>query len=262
MPSAASTTCKGLSESRRSASRRVNIGGMCCTINTGTRRLAGSCGIKLASACGPPVETPIPRIWKGASRLTARPVRRGRTAQPAPAWAEAQERAPSRREELTDFRNQFAAQAGQRLVQRPGVGGLGDVIVRAQGERFEGGRRAARGQRTEHDGAQPWMQLANLPQRGRVRPSRAFRYPASRRPAAPPGCAPARRRRSARRPPPRCPASSRSACMTRCRMTTESSTTRTRIFPCAVRVPRSAVQVFELMAALRSDAVCPPAPRA
>ena len=55
------------------------MGGMCCTSNTGTRRLAGSCGIKLASACGPPVETPIPRIWKGASRLTARP---DSTAQP------------------------------------------------------------------------------------------------------------------------------------------------------------------------------------
>ena len=37
----------------------MNIGGMCCTITTGTGRVAGSDGISSARAVGPPVDTPI-----------------------------------------------------------------------------------------------------------------------------------------------------------------------------------------------------------
>ena len=60
----------------------------------------------------------------------------------------------ARCEELPNLGDQFTAQANQRLVERPGIRGLGDIIVGAEGERFESGRRAACGQRTEHDGAQ------------------------------------------------------------------------------------------------------------
>ena len=37
----------------------MNIGGMCCTIRTGTGRCEGSCGRTVPSAVGPPVDTPI-----------------------------------------------------------------------------------------------------------------------------------------------------------------------------------------------------------
>src|SRR5437870_1210730 len=58
-PSAASTTRTGDVRSKRSARTLVNIGGMCCTIRTGTGRRGGSWGRTVPSAVGPPVETPI-----------------------------------------------------------------------------------------------------------------------------------------------------------------------------------------------------------
>lgn len=42
----------------RSASIRVNIGGMCCVMMTGTGKFASSPPMNVASATGPPVEHP------------------------------------------------------------------------------------------------------------------------------------------------------------------------------------------------------------
>ena len=57
----------------RSASSRVNIGGMCCTITMGTGKSAGSRAKISAKAFGPPVEVPMATTWTG-------PVRRRRPA--------------------------------------------------------------------------------------------------------------------------------------------------------------------------------------
>ena len=58
-PSAASTTRSAEVRSRRSARTRVNIGGMCCTMQHGNREARRSSGSTVPSAVGPPVDTPI-----------------------------------------------------------------------------------------------------------------------------------------------------------------------------------------------------------
>ena len=58
-PSAASTTRSADVRSRRSARTRVNIGGMCCTISTGTGKGEESSRSTVPRAVGPPVDTPI-----------------------------------------------------------------------------------------------------------------------------------------------------------------------------------------------------------
>ncbi len=58
MPAVASRTVRSEDASSRSASSRVNIAGMCCTMTTGTCSVADNAGISIASALGPPVDTP------------------------------------------------------------------------------------------------------------------------------------------------------------------------------------------------------------
>ena len=43
------------------------MGGMCCTITSGTLKFGGKQGKIRAKASGPPVEAPIATSWTGAS---------------------------------------------------------------------------------------------------------------------------------------------------------------------------------------------------
>ena len=58
-PSTASATDSGVCPLSRSARKRVNICGMCCTSRIGAGKSAGRCESTSASAAGPPVDTPI-----------------------------------------------------------------------------------------------------------------------------------------------------------------------------------------------------------
>src|SRR5215218_6623542 len=120
MPAAASQTWIADSASSRSASSRVNIGGMCWTMTIGTGNDAGSVGRIAASAFGPPVDTPMATI----PIATPGDARRGRG-----------ERADLRHELLA-----HALQAGQDAAD---VGRLGDVVRGAVAQRRHGGGRAA-----------------------------------------------------------------------------------------------------------------------
>ena len=108
--------------SNRSASRRVNSGGMCWTMKIGKGKSGGKLGMSSPSAAGPPVEIAIP---------TARA--RGRTAGADAAlfralfcgWA-------GKEKNWRIFGNKFTTQAAERDVERPGIRRLGHIVVRAE----------------------------------------------------------------------------------------------------------------------------------
>ena len=102
----------------RSASSRVNIGGMCCTITMGTGKSAGSRRKISARAFGPPVEAPMAST-STAPVATAAVLRavgpavdwRGRRAAAGPALAV--------RAQGLDLRDQLLPDDLQRSVQAP-----------------------------------------------------------------------------------------------------------------------------------------------
>ena len=88
------------------------------------------------SAVGPPVETPITTTFGG-------PARRGKDASGSLARERAAGSAragasPGQAKELPDLRDEICSQAQPWTVQRADIGGLGDVVVGAECQRFEG----------------------------------------------------------------------------------------------------------------------------
>ena len=165
-PCSASLTLSAHLLSRRWANIRVNTGGMCWTMTTGTGNVAGSCGSTDVSASGPPVDEPI-------ASTSMRPVG-GEAARPASGTE--RQRGGRRRAAAPGSGGQSAlilgtscvADAGDRLGDAADVGRLADVVVGAERQGVERRAGAALGQRAEHDDRQARVGLAQLAQRAQA----------------------------------------------------------------------------------------------
>jgi hypothetical protein len=110
---------------KRSASMRVNSGGMCCTMTMGTGKSAGIVGRTSASALGPPVEVPIARMSIRAADWGMRSA--GTMARLAGLGAEFIGEAAAA--ESLDLRQQLLPDTAHGYVQASGIAGLGDVLL-------------------------------------------------------------------------------------------------------------------------------------
>ncbi len=164
-PSAASRTRRRQRLSSRSAKSPVNSSGICCTMSTGSGKLAGSAGSRISSAAGPPVETPMARTagademdWgRLAGGMAARRERGGR-------W----EAAAGTREGAGQGMNPGNQIAGERAggaLAAHLFGRLGHIVRSAAGQGLDGHLRAALRKRTAHDHRHLVSSRAQLPQR-------------------------------------------------------------------------------------------------